>query len=95
MASLHPTDGARLVLERERASDGEVVYRVSIYEPATTHTGTARLGWDPPAVAFEWQSEPPAWTVVFLERLLKGLPKKHADDGSWPRKITRWREERA
>ena len=29
---------------------------------------------------------------LFFERFLKGMPKKHADDGSWPRKLTRWRE---
>jgi hypothetical protein len=41
-----------------------------------------------------WDGAPPEWTLTFLERLLKGLPKKHAADGTWPRKITRWREER-
>lgn len=93
MASLHPDHGARIVLERDRTGEGEARYRVAIYEPAEVlHEGAATVRWPPPAVAFEWSSAPPEWTVIFLERLLKGLPKKHADDGTWPRKITRWRE---
>lgn len=91
MASLHPAHGARVVLERE--SSTEVRYRVSIYEPRALHTSVALI--EGSAVALEpWSSEPPAWALGFAERLLKGLAKKHAADGSWPRKITRWRDAR-
>lgn len=94
MASLHPSHGARLVLERDRVADAEAVYRIAVYEPEVAHEGRVTLTWDPPEVAFAWDDGPPDWTVTFLERLLKGLPKKHAADASWPRKITRWRQER-
>lgn len=97
MASLHPTHGARIVLERRALRDAEVVYRVGIYEPdEVRHEGTARIAWGE-AVEVElgdWDGAPPDWTLTFLERLLKGLPKKHAQDGSWPRKISRWRQAR-
>ena len=91
MASLHPDDGARMVLERT-SLEPEVHYRVSVYEPGERLTvGGAAMG---ASVTLSWDGTPPAsWIEGFLGRLLKGLPKKHAD-GSWPRKITRWRAER-
>ncbi len=93
MASLHPAHGARVVLEREGA--GEVRYRVSIYEPGSiVHVSLARFADDGSLTLEPWSSEPPAWALVFAERLLKGLPKKHGEDASWPRKITRWRDQR-
>ncbi|HJL16490.1 MAG TPA: hypothetical protein RMH99_12585 [Sandaracinaceae bacterium LLY-WYZ-13_1] len=99
MASLHPSHGARLVLRREALDDAEVRYRVSVYEPGdVVHEGEARIRCgDDEAVAVDlggWRSTPPDWTLVFLERLLKGLPKKHAGDASWPRRLTRWRAAR-
>ncbi|MFK7989149.1 MAG: hypothetical protein AB8I08_24230 [Sandaracinaceae bacterium] len=93
MASLHPKDGARIVLERQSVDD-EVHYRVSVYEPdARKLTGVAVLG---DAVAVTWDEETPAaWLETFVGRWLKALPKKHAAAKSWPRKLTRWRAERA
>ena len=93
MASLHPTDGVRIVLERASVEGAAARYRVTVYEPeersaagAATIDGGVELAWD--------AEPPPAWVVAFLTRFLLGMPKKHADDGSWPRKITRWRAER-
>jgi hypothetical protein len=92
MASLHPSHGARIVLEREAIEDHGARYRVSIYEPSAMHSTEVRIHES--GVDFgEWTGVPPAWAVTFLERTLKGMAKKHAD-GSWPRKLTRWREER-
>jgi len=89
MASLHPEYGARLVLERE-AGDA-IAYALQVYEPETLHEGRAVLE---DRFTLEWTSEPPSWAVTFLERLLAGLAKKHADDRAFPRKLTRWREPR-
>lgn len=92
MASLHPKDGARIVLERQSV-DEDVRYRVSIYEPDDRSlTGTAVLG---DVVSVAWDAEAPeAWLETFVGRWLKALPKKHAAAQSWPRKLTRWRAER-
>jgi hypothetical protein len=90
MASLHPSHGARIVLEREPG--GEARYRVSIYEPDRVHTSVAIVEG---GVRFDaWSSEPPVWARIFVERTLLSLAKKHAADGAWPRKLTRWRAER-
>lgn len=94
MASLHPSHGARVVLERDVIEAHAARYRVSVYEPADVHTSLAHID-ERGAVRFEpWTSEPPAWALTFTKRLLEGLPKKHAADASWPRKLTRWREAR-
>lgn len=92
MASLHPKDGARIVLTRASV-DEDVCYQVAIYEPGDRHlTGVAVLG---SAVSLTWDAEAPAaWLETFVGRWLKALPKKHADKGTWPRKLTRWRAER-
>jgi hypothetical protein len=93
MASLHPSDGARMVLERASVDDAGAVYRVSVYEPEERLTvGEATLGDE---LELGWEGEPPPeWVVTFLTRFMKGLPKKHAAGGTWPRKITRWRAAR-
>lgn len=93
MASLHPAHGARVVLEREAST--EVRYRVSIYEPAgVVHASVAHMHADGTIALDPWSSHPPEWALVFTDRLLKSFAKKHAPDASWPRKITRWRDER-
>lgn len=94
MASLHPTHGARVVLEIESVGDGEARYRVAIHEPdAVTHQAKAQIGASGVELG-PFEGAPPEWSVIFARRLLEGLPKKHAADGTWPRKVTRWRQER-
>lgn len=92
MASLHPEHGARVVLLREALDDEGARYRVTIYEPeARSHVGAARLEVSGEVAIDAWPQGAPTWMTTFVDRLLRGLSKKHAD-GSWPRKITRWRE---
>lgn len=87
MSSLHPENGARMVIERVSADDAGARYAVRVYEPeGVLHEGEATLG-DEVALAID----APEWTTTFLERLLKSLRNKHRDDGDWPRKLTRWR----
>lgn len=93
MASLHPSHGARVVLEREPAERG-ARYRVHVYEPEVVHAGLAELSPSGTLTWGPWSSSPPGWALLFTERLLRGLPKKHAADESWPRKLVRWRDER-
>jgi hypothetical protein len=85
MASLHPQHGVRVVLTRELVEGRRARYRVSIYQPSELHESLAHID-ESGAVA------QPAWAVTFARRVLEGLPKKHAADASWPRKLTRWRD---
>jgi hypothetical protein len=93
VASLHPDHGARVVLERERA-DGEVaVYRVTAYGAGdVVYTMQASLSATGVGLG-AWEPAPPAWLATFTDRLLRSFAKSHAG-GPWPRKITRWRDER-
>ncbi|MBZ0116882.1 MAG: hypothetical protein K8H88_07805, partial [Sandaracinaceae bacterium] len=46
----------------------------------------------PPPV---WADGAPApWVITFTDQLLRTLVKNHAAAGDWPRKLTRWRQER-
>lgn len=93
MASLHPTHGARITLERESGEPGQARFAVQLHEPDEV-LRTGRLVIEE-AVRLEWSGEAPAaWVHVFIERLAKGLRTKHAADGSWPRRVRRWRAER-
>ena len=93
MASLHPEHGARIVLSREAAGDDGATYRVTVYAPGGARYET-RARIEGGRVAIEpWDSPPEAWIATFGGRLLDGLAKKH-DGGDWPRKLTRWRQER-
>ena len=93
MASLHPENGARIVLERERADGADAVYAVTVYEPAEVRYGT-RATFSSDGVSVDaWEREPAEWIAIFTDRLLKSFAKSHAG-GPWPRKITRWRHER-
>ncbi len=93
MAQLHPAHGARIVLERVSVDDVRARYRVRVYEPdGVLHTTSAELEGGTAALQ-PWPTDPPAWARTFTERLLSSTAKKHAS-GTWPRKITRWREAR-
>jgi len=80
-------------LEYASRDDAGAQYDVSIYEPGeVVHTTSAHLGAQ--GVTLQaWPSDPPAWARTFTDRLLQTTAKKHAS-GTWPRKITRWREPR-
>ncbi len=93
MASLHPDHGARVVLERE-AVEGEVArYRVTVYEPASVSYATHAVLSAAGVEVTPWELAPRPWIAVFVDRLLKSFAKSHAG-GPWPRKVTRWRDER-
>ena len=94
--SLRPQAGARFVLELERASaDGtRADYRVAIYTPDATHTGTAVLVEDGSAdVAIEGSSEDLVATLKMIAKLTaRSAPKKREDGLSpWPSRVMRWR----
>lgn len=82
----------RVVLTRELVEGRRARYRVSIYQPSELHESLAHIDESGAVSLDAWSSEPPAWAVTFARRVLEGLPKKHAADASWPRKLTRWRD---
>jgi class 3 adenylate cyclase len=92
---LHPTDGARYLLEREGEAGGSRVrYRAAIYTPEAVFTAVATLGDDgsvelaPTGAPAELHAR-----LVTLARLVARDAAKLAGDGmpAWPQRILRWR----
>ena len=92
---LHPTGGARYLLERDDAGDGAWArYRAAIYTPDTAFAATATLGDDgsveltPTGAPDELHAR-----LLSLARLVARDAARLRDDGMppWPQRILRWR----
>jgi hypothetical protein len=93
---LHPTDGARYLLERDHELEGgaRARYRVAIYTPDAVFTGTATLGDDgsvdlaPTGAPDELHAR-----LVAIARLVARDAAKLRGDGmpAWPQRLLRWR----
>ena len=93
---LHPTDGARYLLERDDpADDGPSArYRVAIYTRDAVFAGLATLGDDgdvelaPTGAPDELHGR-----LVAIGRLVARDAAKRRGDGlpAWPERILRWR----
>ena len=94
----HPEHGARIELLRLAVEDDAAFYRVAILGPRQARW-EADVTLPRPSGGVTYgpfsPEEPPAWTRRYCDALLRGLVKKHgaADDGAFPRKVTRWRAE--
>ena len=103
MRDLHPSDGARYLLEREDTADGRadgradgttVRYRAAIYTPDAEFTASAVLGDDgsaelgPTGAPDELHAR-----LVGLARLVARDAARLRGDGlpPWPQRILRWR----
>jgi hypothetical protein len=91
---LHPTSGARFLLELVSADGGRATYRASIYTPDAAYTATALLAEDGTVELA------PAGAPGDLDDMLGAFAKltargaaKRRDDGlpSWPPRVLRWR----
>jgi hypothetical protein len=90
---LTPTEGVRLLLEREREDAGGCVYRVQLFTPDATFTGSATLG-DDGSVTLDLVAPP---ELTEMARMIAKLTARGAasrrDEGMpvWPARILRWR----
>jgi hypothetical protein len=92
---LHPTDGARYLLELEgELDDGRARYRVAIYTPDAAFTAAATLG-DDGSAAVEPTGAPDELhaRLATIARLVARDAAKLRADGMppWPQRILRWR----
>jgi hypothetical protein len=94
--NLHPSEGARFVLERTTDHGERATYRASIYTPDAVFATTALLAEDGTAAL-----DAPANAPGDLDERLTNLAKlvardapKRRDDGLvvWPARIMRWRK---
>lgn len=95
MRDLHPSDGARYLLERDGAADGPTArYRAAIYTPDAEFAAGAVLGDDgsvelgPTGAPDELHAR-----LAALARLVARDAARLRGDGlpPWPQRILRWR----
>jgi hypothetical protein len=94
---LHPSDGARYLLERDGDGDGRGArYRVAIYTPDAVYRATATLGDDgsvelgPTGAPDELHAR-----LATIAKLVARDAARLRDDGmpAWPQRILRWRRD--
>ena len=95
--NLHPSEGARFLLERASADDGPgATYKASIYTPDAVVSTTATLADDGTA-----SLAGPTGAIADLDERLLNIAKlgaraapKRREDGLvvWPARIMRWRK---
>lgn len=92
---LHPTEGARYLLERT-ADDGErATYRASIYTPAAVFTATATVTADGGVElgATGAPGELDERLAIMVKLLARDAGKRRADGlVVWPTRLLRWRK---
>ncbi|HEY4059453.1 MAG TPA: hypothetical protein VGM39_22700 [Kofleriaceae bacterium] len=92
---LHPTEGARYLLERSSDDGARATYRAVIYTPTTEHATTATLG-DDGSVSVA-ACDAPTELVDRLANMAKVVARdasKLRGDGMppWPARVLRWRK---
>ena len=90
---LTPTEGVRLLLERERDEGASAAYKASIFTPDATHEGHATLRDDGTA---SLEVEAPADLIemmMMMAKLTARAAAKKREDGlpPWPARVLRWR----
>ncbi len=93
--NLHPTEGARFLLERTADAGACATYRASIYTPAAVFTATAVLD-EAGAVELLPTGAPGDLDdrLAIVVRLVARDASKRRADGLvvWPARILRWRK---
>jgi hypothetical protein len=93
--NLHPTEGARFLLERTDDQGARATYRASIYTPAAVFTTTATLDEDGTAtLAAAGAPDDLDERLRTIAKLLARDATKRREDGlvMWPARILRWRK---
>ena len=89
---LTPTEGARLLLEREREDGARAEYRAAIYTPGATYEGRATLADDDAQVAIDAPEELAEALRMLAKLTARAAGKKRADGlPPWPARVLRWR----
>ena len=92
---LHPTEGARYLLELSTDDGARATYRATIFTPAAEHTTDVSLG-DDGTVTLSASDAPAELTtrLTSMTKLMAREASKRRDDGlpPWPARILRWRK---
>lgn len=99
MSSLVPDQGVRVLLELLSSGDRGARYRVELHAPTASWRGAAAISPDgaialEPFAPLRGEGAPDAWMIEQARAFLRTLHKNHAADGSYPRRLLRWRDRR-
>ncbi|MBA3460629.1 MAG: hypothetical protein H0T46_11740 [Deltaproteobacteria bacterium] len=94
--NLHPSEGARFLLERTADSGASATYKVSIYTPDAVASTTAALADDGTAKLAGATGAPGDLDdrLLNIAKLVARDAPKRREDGLvvWPARILRWRK---
>jgi len=91
---LTPSEGARLLLERESEAGARAQYRAAIYTPDAAYEGHATLDEDGSAdVAIAGAPAELVAALQMLAKLTARAARKKREDGlaPWPARVLRWK----
>ena len=89
-----PEHGARIELKFVNVEPGSVRYAIALKAKGSAWSGSASIDLGGGAIEFiGLESGPPTWLLDLVRALLRTVYRNHHGDGSWPRRLTRWRPE--
>jgi hypothetical protein len=94
VSTLHPTSGARFLLERTADHGATATYRAAIYTPDAELATTATLSDDGTFELGETGAPPELHEALAMQARLiaRGAAKRREDGlGAWPSRVLRWR----
>ena len=95
LAPMPSSSGVRYELKRMTDQNERVEYALSVEVPDECFVGTAEIGVANGAVAFTWSgAEAPAWVQDSVRAQLRTLYREALTGKPYPRRVTRWREEK-
>lgn len=94
--NLHPTEGARFLLERLVDEGASATYRATVFTPSSSFVATAALAEAGTAVLAAPTGAPGDLDerLVTMAKLVARDATRRRDDGlvAWPARILRWRK---
>ena len=90
---LTPTEGVRLLLERQREDAAGATYKAAIFTPTTSYEGLATLGEDGSvAIAVKAPADLVEMLTMAARLLARGAAGRREEGlATWPARILRWR----
>ncbi len=96
---VHPNHGARFQIERQQTEGPEATYQVQIFVEDGFYQESALLSSESKEVQWEEEESPsrpsepmPDWMRKHAEALMRQLRQGFQRNGTWGRKLRRWRD---
>jgi hypothetical protein len=90
---MRPDHGGRVELRLVSDDASLARYEVAVFVVDDEWRANAAVGGERALELGAWSGDgaPPAWLEALAKTLLRGTVRQHSAEGSWPRRLTRWR----